>query len=450
VLLIFAGVVLNFAGNLATIYALTEYGLIITALGLMTVLQRALLLGRFTIGAILFFLSLPLPRFIDAQIFAHLQGLAGKLSARMLDVFGISVVLESNILDLGWIQTPVTDAYSDLFYLLPLVGISLAFALFRLRGWFSRIALVTVTPFILFIVSSAKWIGLAWLADQFQPNFALLALQQVFPSGSLFATFVVMVVFSEFLRRWTGRTIVAESVSRGGSETARHDVADAVAKTQGRISVCAATIGPAIIWLSVFGAAYRTDYAQVEPTRTSLQYFPSTVGRWHGMADRMDPAMLSALNLTDYYIANYQRSDSEPPVNLYIAYYATQRKGAAVHSPGGCLPGSGWETEVASVKKLKEVSPNSVAIGVNRVVMALGGTKILVYYFFPQRGRIITNEFLVKFYVLWDSLWRNRSDGGLVRLFTPIEDGGPTNAADERLVNLLSQIYPQLNHYIPN
>src|ERR1039457_1295320 len=36
VLLIFAGVVLNFAGNLATIYALTEYGLIITALGLMT------------------------------------------------------------------------------------------------------------------------------------------------------------------------------------------------------------------------------------------------------------------------------------------------------------------------------------------------------------------------------------------------------------------------------
>jgi EpsI family protein len=33
------------------------------------------------------------------------------------------------------------------------------------------------------------------------------------------------------------------------------------------------------------------------------------------------------------------------PVNLYIAYYNSQRKGEAVHSPRSCLPGGGWQME---------------------------------------------------------------------------------------------------------
>src|SRR5438034_8174067 len=38
----------------------------------------------------------------------------------------------------------------------------------------------------------------------------------------------------------------------------------------------------------------------------------------------------------------------------------------------------------------------------------------LVYYWFQQRGRDMTNEYLVKWYLFWDSLTRSRSDGAMV------------------------------------
>ena len=40
-------------------------------------------------------------------------------------------------------------------------------------------------------------------------------------------------------------------------------------------------------------------------------------------------------------MANYSRSDGKA-VNLYVAYYTSQRKGLSPHSPSVCLPGGGW------------------------------------------------------------------------------------------------------------
>ncbi len=67
--------------------------------------------------------------------------------------------------------------------------------------------------------------------------------------------------------------------------------------------------------------------------------------------------------------------------------------------------------------------PNGTPLKVNRVVIQQGSTRQLVYYWFQQRGRDITNEYLVKWYLFWDSLTRRRTDGALVRVITPIPPG---------------------------
>ena len=64
-----------------------------------------------------------------------------------------------------------------------------------------------------------------------------------------------------------------------------------------------------------------------------------------------------------------------------------------------------------------------------------GSTRQLVYYWFEGRGRRLTNDFAAKFHTLADSLTRGRTDGGLVRLITPIGAGGEA-AADARLAGL--------------
>ena len=87
---------------------------------------------------------------------------------------------------------------------------------------------------------------------------------------------------------------------------------------------------------------------------------------------------------------------------------------------------------------------------VNRAEIQLGSQRQLVYYWFQQRGRVLTNEYAVKWYLLWDSLKLNRSDGALVRIMTPVGTGESIAAAESRLSAFAGQVTPDLGRYIPN
>ena len=71
-----------------------------------------------------------------------------------------------------------------------------------------------------------------------------------------------------------------------------------------------------------------------------------------------------------------------------------------------------------------------------------------MYYWCKQRDRHIANEYLVKWYLFWDSLTRSRTDGALVRVLYPLPKRGEfdDNAAREFLDDLL----PVLSQYIPD
>jgi EpsI family protein len=62
---------------------------------------------------------------------------------------------------------------------------------------------------------------------------------------------------------------------------------------------------------------------------------------------------------------------------------------------------------------------------VNRVEIQKGDDRQLVSYWFQEQGRVLTNEYLVKLFIVWDALTRNRTDGALGRqttVLTPGED----------------------------
>ena len=86
----------------------------------------------------------------------------------------------------------------------------------------------------------------------------------------------------------------------------------------------------------------------------------------------------------------------------------------------------------------------------NRVVIQQGASRQLVYYWFQQRGRIITNEYLVKWYLFWDSLTRGRSDGALVRIITPMLQGEPAEAAEARMVEFTEEVVSKLSSFVPD
>jgi EpsI family protein len=73
-----------------------------------------------------------------------------------------------------------------------------------------------------------------------------------------------------------------------------------------------------------------------------------------------------------------------------------------------------------------------------------------VYYWFQQRGRVVTNEYLVKWYLLVDSIRRHRTDGALVRLIVPVPPAMSLEEADRELQSFITAIEPRLERYLPS
>jgi len=129
-------------------------------------------------------------------------------------------------------------------------------------------------------------------------------------------------------------------------------------------------------------------------------------------------------------------------VNLWIAYYETQKKaGGFVHSPKGCLIASGWRFLESGTY---EIAPG---LPVNYLLAEQMGTRMVVFYWYLQRGRWLTSEYWNKFYMALDGLTRRRTDGALVRLITPAGEDIP--AAQKRLAGFAAILVQTLNDFIP-
>ncbi|MDA0824512.1 MAG: EpsI family protein [Proteobacteria bacterium] len=187
---------------------------------------------------------------------------------------------------------------------------------------------------------------------------------------------------------------------------------------------------------------------EVSPERVAFDAFPLQISDWTGRSELLEQIYLDALKLTDYSMVNFT-SESGDVVNFYTAYYDSQRKGQSAHSPRSCIPGGGWRIESLTETIVPAGAPGGSNLKVNRALISFGDHKQLVYYWFQQRGRIITNEYLVKWFVFWDALTKNRTDGALVRLTIPIGPGKDVASLEATLQKFARDIGDILPSFVP-
>jgi len=213
--------------------------------------------------------------------------------------------------------------------------------------------------------------------------------------------------------------------------------------------------------LAFLGLNFYTYYylatAEVRPDRLSLEHFPLQVGEWVcPEREWMAPETERALGVTDYLICAFQRSNDHQVVSIYLGYHASQvrREGGGsnetmIHPPAHCLPGSGWDI-IASRRIALDIPGVPVPRAeVNRLVIAKGDARQLVYYWYQERGRVIAADWRKIVDLFWDRATRGRTDGALVRLTTPIGRSGEA-AAERAILALVSDIAPTLPRYVPN
>jgi EpsI family protein len=184
------------------------------------------------------------------------------------------------------------------------------------------------------------------------------------------------------------------------------------------------------------------------PPRTSLSSLPNQIDGWTGTDFPLSQEERDILGPGDFLVRDYENaSQPQPWVNLYMAYFPTQRTGDTIHSPNHCLPGAGWIPTSREVVRI--AGPDGSSFPANRYVISKSSDRQLVLYWFQAHGREVASEYWAKYYLISDSVRMNRSDGALVRLMTPILEGESPDAAQARMMKLGSQFLPLLDNYIP-
>jgi EpsI family protein len=187
---------------------------------------------------------------------------------------------------------------------------------------------------------------------------------------------------------------------------------------------------------------------EVFPPRLPLKSFPQQLGPWTGTDVAIDKDVLQVLGPGDFLLRVYTNPDKpKSDVDLFIAYFRSQRTGDTIHSPKNCLPGAGW-APVESTRVTLSM-PGHPPFPANRYVIAKGDSKQVVLYWYWAHDRGVASEYWAKYYLVADSIKMNRSDGSLVRITSTLEPGETADAAQQRLLPFVSDVVPQLDGYIP-
>ena len=221
---------------------------------------------------------------------------------------------------------------------------------------------------------------------------------------------------------------------------------------------------PFVLALVMMGGtwSFLASRSGAEPSlsRKPFAEFPLQLGTFQGRDREMDERVLDLLKLTDYVMRVYvPTSSGKPqagafeghtrqaaaPVWLYAGFYGSQRTGATYHSPKNCLPGGGWVFK--SSEPVTGVIPGRPDAAINRVVIERGFDRQLILYWYQDRGRIVASEYAAKGYLILDATTRNRTDGALVRVSTPIV--GSEDEAFRHAVAFVGEAFPALGEYLP-
>jgi exosortase D (VPLPA-CTERM-specific) len=432
-------------GQLGTIYTLVQYAFVITVYGLVLSLLGWPAFRFVAIPLLILFFMIPLPNFFVANLSTMLQLISSQLGVYVMRLFDISVFLEGNVIDLGGYKLQVADACSGLRYLFPLMTMGFLIAYFYKGAFWKRILLFLSSIPITVLMNSFR-IGVIGVTVEHWGIGMAEGFLHEFQGWVVFMVSAGLLILEMVTLNSLGRTH-APWRQAFGVELPAPTPKDAVVRPR---KLPPAFLAATALLLS-FVAATLVVPRPVEtvPARASFAEFPLRFGEWRGHRQSLEGIYTDALKLDDYVLADYA-GPSGDTVNVYIAWYNSQRKGEAVHSPRSCLPAGGWQTREFGQRNLTGVAIGSTPLHVNRALMQMGTQRELVYYWFQQRGRVVTNEFMVKWYLFWDALTRHRTDGALIRLMVPLSPTTDVAAADTELKNLITLIGPTLAQYVPD
>ncbi len=432
-------------GNLVRIPDIVTYAMILWVGGVMMTLMGWHRGRHHWLPVIHLVFMLPLPQFLYWQLTIFLQLVSSQIGVWLIDLMQIPVYLDGNVIDLGKYKLQVAEACSGLRYLFPILSFSYLFAiLYRGPLWHKAVLLLAAAPLTVLMNSfRIGWIGILVHYRGIEHAEGFL---HFFEGWVIFgACIAILALMAWGLQRLTPNPLTfVETIDLDtdgfGAQLAR------IKRTGASPALIGVTFASLVLTVTF---VFAPTPERVSPERDTFVLFPRNLEAWSGAPQRLDSEVERVLAADDYIDITYAAPGEASVVNFFSAWYSKQTEGQGLHSPEVCLPVGGWE--IFSLDPYTVSMPETIygTFEVNRAVIQKGLSKQLVYYWFEQRGRRMTNDFAAKITVVSDSLTRGRTDGALVRFVTPIREDETEEEADARLQRLMEEVLPRLPRFIP-
>lgn len=441
--------ILALIGNLSRIPDIVTYALIIWIWGMILVSFGAHRGKQLWPGVLHLVFMLPLPNFIYWKLSIFLQGVSSEIGVWIVRLMDIPVFLDGNIIDLGIYKLQVAEACSGLRYLFPIMSFSYIFSLlYQGPKWHKAILLLSAAP-ITVLMNSFRIGVIGVLVDSYGIEHAEGFLH-AFEGWVIFGACVgILFLMSIGLQRISkDKRSISEALDLdfSGIPQELHRIKTLTSNHAAVASLVIVTIFATI----TVGTPYLSKEREAVQ-RTQLVLFPRSFDGWWGERRYLEPNIEAVLAADDYLSMGFTHDETGATVDFFIAYYDKLTEGGGIHSPEVCLPSGGWE--MSEIKKQQLAIPTKdgeVGFEVNRAIIQKGLHRQLVYYWFDTRGRRLTNDYETKAFTIYDGIMRGRTDGALVRVVTVIPPKATEESADERLIDFLKDVVPDLPQYVPH
>ena len=443
------GGLLSVFGRLAVISTMGQYALVICIWGLTLSFMGWRAFKVIWPALFMLVFMVKLPQFLYNNLSSELQLISSQVGVWFIRLFDISVFYEGNVIDLGSMKLQVVEACSGLRYLFPLMALSMILAIMY-RGPLWSKALIFLSSMPVSILMNSFRIGAIGVTVEYWGQEMAEGVLHDFEGWVVFMGALIVIILEIKVlgiirgdRRSLSEILWLEPETSADDELEKNEVKTNQAPLPLYLAI-AMLIGIAV------GNSTLSVAETVYPKRQPLSHFPLAIGQWIGKPSYIEAHFLQELKLDDYIIADYQKISSSA-INFYVAHYNVQAEGeGTIHSPKSCLPGAGWRINSIEQVEVPGATVANQPLRVNRALISKGNNKMLVYYWLQGRGRIITDEFMAKWWIFWDRLTKGRSDGALVRVIVEVGQFDEIAEKERELQDFVQQAVPLLDVHVPN
>jgi exosortase D (VPLPA-CTERM-specific) len=412
-------------------------------------------LRRLAFPLLFLLLGIPIPQVVFNQITFPLQLLASRLAAELLPLVQVPVLRDGNVIRLPAVALEVVEACSGIRSLLSLGTLAVIYGYLLEKSVWKRVLLALASVPIAVAANAARIVGTGLCVQYWDQEKAL----GFFHEFSGLVIFVVSLAILVAVHR--GLSVLG---GRGrGAASSREEVTRDRNSKPGQTPWTAPFVGngepghpirrgirlagvASLLMATMVFLAGRNGLERI-PAAQPLAAFPGTAGVWQSVDRPISSGVREVLGPGVFLDRYYTREADPGGVDLFIAYFPSQRTGDAIHSPKNCLPGAGWVFERTErvLLRISGMSP----LQANEAVLAKGSDRMFAIYWYQAHGRSVASEYWAKFYLVADAMRLNRTDGALVRLITPVLPEETRAAARSRMLAWIAQFGPRLKEFIP-